>query len=174
MVVDSIDGITTLNEFGAVVCSCNITPPLTTVYISNATVQNIPNQTNVLVDAENGNVWYIDNLVEDIKNSYYHSSDVGASFLDRLEGRLNVQQKYRIQSDKRIGLEFFVDKSYLSSLGIYVDLEKTNVDHLYFDENPHDGRRIKGLENTAFRIDEENCTDNKTHAEIYGVDEILV
>jgi len=176
LVVDSVDGVTTslLNEFSAVVCSCDL-PSLTTTYVelvSDAT-SVIPNNTNVLVDGENGKVWYIENLIDDVKNSYYHSSEKGASFLDRLEGKLEVQEKYKSQTNTTIGLEFFVNKDYILSLGLPVDLEKTNVDHLYFSEASHPGKRVKGLENTKFRIDEEICTDEKTHAEMYQVDELL-
>ena len=174
LVVDSVKGITQLNSFGAIVCSCDVPSDVTVTYVEYASISAIPNSTNVLVDGDEGKVWYIDNLIDDIQNSFYHSSEVGASFLDRLEGEIEVQDKYKNLSKNTIGLEFFIDKTYISNLGLSVDLEKTNVDHLYFSEDSHHGKRVKGLEDTAFRIDEEFCTNNRTHAEIYGVDELLI
>jgi len=97
----------------------------------------------------------------------------GASFLDRLEGKLEVQTKYQVQTTELIGLESFVDKNYLASYEVAVDWEKTNIDHLYFSLNSYPGQQVKGLDST-FRIDQENCTDDKTHTEIYEVDEILI
>jgi hypothetical protein len=45
----------------------------------------------------------LNNLTSDIKNSYYHSSVNGSSFLDRLEGKFVLSQKYQ-----PYGLESFI------------------------------------------------------------------
>lgn len=121
----------------------------------------------------NGTDWNIENLEKDIENSYYHPSSKGASFLDRLEGKLEVQNKYQSQAIGIIGLESFVDKGIISANGIPVDVEKTNIDHLYFSSVSYPGRKVTGLETTSFRIDEE-FDGNQNHSEIYGVSELLI
>jgi len=121
----------------------------------------------------NGTHWDIENLKKDIENSYYHPSVKGASFLDRLEGKLEVQPKYQAQASGPIGLESFVDKGAISAEGIAVEIEKTNIDHLYFSTSSYPGRKVTGLETTSFRIDEELCGSQK-HSEIYGVSNLLI
>jgi len=56
---------------------------------------------------------------------------------------------------------------------ISVDIEKTNVDYLYFSSASHPGRKVSGLETTSFRIDEELC-GSQNHTEIYGVSSLLI
>lgn len=121
----------------------------------------------------NGTHWNIDNLKKDIENSYYHPSSKGASFLDRLEGKLEVQSKYQSQASGAIGLESFVDKGLISAAGVPVDVEKTNIDHLYFSSATYPGRKVSGLETTSFRIDEE-VDGSQNHTGIYGVSSLLI
>ena len=121
----------------------------------------------------NGTSWDIDNLKKDIDNSYYSPSVKGASFLDRLEGKLEVQDKYKPQTSSVIGLESFVNKETLINFGIAVDMEKTNIDHLYFSANSHQGRKVLGLESTSFRIDTELC-GSQSHADVYGVSSLII
>lgn len=121
----------------------------------------------------NGTDWNIGNLEKDIENSYYHPSLNGASFLDRLEGKLEVQLKYQSQASEIIGLESFVNKGLISAAGIRVDIGKTNIDYLYFSSTSYPGRKVSGLDTTSFRIDEELC-GSQNHTEIYGVSSLLI
>lgn len=120
-----------------------------------------------------GASWNIENLKKDIEKSYYHPSSKGASFLDRLEGKLEVQDKYQSQASGTIGLESFVNKILISSAGVAVDVDKTNIDHLYFSSASHPGRKVSGLETTSFRIDEE-LDGSQNHSAVYGVSSLLI
>jgi hypothetical protein len=176
LVTDSTFGIENLaNQFGAVVSQSsrddNITVPF--VYSADNAMTVIPNNTNILVDGPNGKVWYIDNLKNDVENSYYHPSDFGASFLDRLEGKLFVQSKYRSESNNTIGLESFVNKDYFLSLGINVNMEKSNIDYIYFSNLVYPIYKVKGMPED-FRIDKQVGLNNISHDVVYGVDQILV
>jgi len=146
--------------------------PLNTLGRATNVIVRSPYWGNFTQNLGGGN-WDIENLKKDIENSYYHPSTKGASFLDRLEGKPEVQSKYRSQTTETIGLESFVNKGYFSAVGISVDIEKTNVDHLYFSGDPHPGKKVRGLETTSFRIDSELC-GNQNHTDIYGVSELLV
>ncbi|RLI97707.1 MAG: hypothetical protein DRP00_03675 [Candidatus Aenigmatarchaeota archaeon] len=174
LITDDISGSESLVEqkFGAVVCECYI-ESLSIPFIGNVSnAMNLPNRTNLLVDGDTKKVWYIENLKEHLRNSFYIPSSKGASFLDRLEGRLEVQEKYQSQSDRIIGMESLVNKNYLLTLDLSVDSEKTNVDHLYFSDSPHPGFRIKGFDNDL-RIDSEACGE-LNHTSIYQVQELLI
>jgi hypothetical protein len=126
----------------------------------------------VLLDGEAGAAWYIENLREHIANSWYQVSSHGASFLDRLEGSLQVQPKHAALSPNPIGLESFVDKDYLASLGLVVRVEQTNLDYLYFNQTDVPSWGVKGLD-PYFRIDNETSL-GLTHLIVYGVTEILL
>ncbi|MBI5133615.1 MAG: hypothetical protein HZA83_02780 [Thaumarchaeota archaeon] len=176
LVTDTVSGIESLaNNFGAVVSESDVVGGITVPYVDNAAnaMLLLPNNTNILVDGGNGKVWFIENLKRDIENSYYHTSLKGASFLDRLEGKLEVQGKYSSQTNLTIGLETFVNKVYLLSLDIPVDMNKVSVDHLYFSAGYYPGSRVKGLDE-KFRIDQQLCTGNMPHSSIYGVSETLI
>ena len=176
LVTNDTSGIEDLiNEFGAVVCECDITGEISITLVDNAinAMEIIPNNTPILVDGDKGKVWLIENLKETVEKSYYQPSLKGGSFLDRLEGKLEVQEKYAAQSPHLIGLESFIDKNYLANFNLPVDEEKTNIDYLYFSPNFYGGNKVKGLD-PSFRIDQEICIFNKTHAEIYQTNEILI
>jgi hypothetical protein len=158
----------TLNQFKGIVSDFG-TSQTTKPYVNNTVdaTKKISSGMNILVDGNSNKVWFIDNLIEDTENSYYHSSENGPSYLDRLEGRLYIDSKYSSQTDKNIGLESFVNKNYLWSAGITVIEDKTNVDYIYFSVNSPAVNKVKGLDEN-FRIDDE---DN--HQETYNVTELL-
>jgi phosphohistidine swiveling domain-containing protein len=162
-----------LNEFKGIVSENGISST-TKPYVINAenATRLIPNETYILVDGDTGKVWFIENLKQHISNSYYQKSSVGASFLDRLEGKLEVQDKYAAQADKTIGLESFVDKNYLLGLDLSIKEEQTNIDYLYFSNATITGDAIKGLD-PSVRIDNE-VSLGQTHQEIYNVTELTV
>jgi len=169
LVIDDTTGIEALaNSFGGLVTESNATGILVP-FVHNAAnaMSLLPNNTYILVDGNNGNVWNIENLNYSVENSYYYPSKKGATFLERLEG--NLESVYQTG----IGLETFVDKSYLINLEVPVSTGKTNVDHLFFSPGLHSGNAVKGLANN-FRIDDELCTGDLPHSEIYNVSEILI
>lgn len=155
----SVFDIATLNDFKGLVTEGNIPLGLTIPSIINATnaMNLIPNNTNILLDSnlnfgDAGKVWFIENLKEHVENSYYHESSEGPSFLDRLEGRLTCNYCNLVPN---IGLESFVNKQYFNVIGLSIEVEKTNVDYIYFN-NTRDpsSNGVKGLDST-FRIDNE-------------------
>ena len=106
------------------------------------------------------------NLLDDVDNSYYHPSKYGASFLDRLEGKCLVQDKYR--SDKDIGLESFVKKEKILMSGIPVYWDRSNIDYIYFCNSSVTAYQIAGAP-SSFRLDNESSVYYKTHLQIYNV-----
>jgi len=132
LVIDDVSGVKSLIEqkFGGVICECeeNFSIPFVSG-VNNAT-KILPNNTKLLINERK--VWYIENLKDHLRNSFYITSNKGGSFLDRLEGKLEVQEKYRSKSENVIGLESLVNKVYLKSLDLPISGEKSNVDHLYF------------------------------------------
>ncbi|MEM5790681.1 MAG: hypothetical protein QXP77_01370 [Candidatus Aenigmatarchaeota archaeon] len=177
LIIDDVSGIkpSVEQKFGAVVCECSETFSIPFVSSVENAMQILPNNTKLLVDGDNKKIWFIENLKEHLKNSYYIPSEKGASFLDRLEGKLEVQDKYKQKSDRIIGIESLVNKYYLRTLDLAIDSEKSNVDHLYFSEDSHQGSAVKGFYLEGFgyelRIDSEAC-GNLNHTEIYGVHEL--
>lgn len=146
----------------------DIVIPISIPYVVNSSAMSlIRNGTNVLVDGDNGNVWFIDNLIEDTENSYYHPSENGPSFLDRLEGKLQLQSKYSDQTSNIIGLESFVNKNTLYSKGIPITEGKTNIDYIYFSTSSPSASKVKGLD-SSFRIDNVD-----SHREVYNVSQLL-
>ncbi|MGC9059190.1 MAG: hypothetical protein ACP5H3_02175 [Candidatus Aenigmatarchaeota archaeon] len=106
------------------------------------------------------------NLLDDLNNSYYHPSLYGASFLDRLEGKYFVQQKYWKKNP--IGLESFVNKDKILSVGLPIIVNLTNIDYLYFSNSNVTSYRIANMPDN-FRLDNETTIENKTHLQIYNV-----
>ncbi|MCD6371120.1 MAG: hypothetical protein J7L39_00185 [Candidatus Aenigmarchaeota archaeon] len=110
----------------------------------------------------------IDQLMEDLNNTYYHPSLNGASFLDRLEGVYFVQEKYRSLAENVIGLESFVDKEKILSVGLPIQEERSNLDYLYFSGATAPAFKISGMPET-FRLDNETTINNLTHLQLYNV-----
>ncbi len=170
----SLIPLPTVNQFLGIVSEETVSPGATNTYVYNASGATvlIENSTNLLVDGDKGRVWFIDTLKNHTENSVYYTSTVGASFLDRLEGSLEVQEKYANQTNYTIGLESFVNKVYLLLLDLDIKNQQTNIDYLYFSNDVINGYAVKGLDPT-FRID--NITSlGSTHHAIYGVSELLI
>jgi len=176
LVTDDINPFNTgvVNGFKGLASESDISLGITIPYVVNVTnaMDLIPNSTIILVDTDEDKIWDIENLKEHVGKSRYHSSSIGASFLDRLEGELEVQAKYSSQTDKTIGLESFIDKNYFLSVGIQVDTEQTNIDYHYFSDSSITGDKVKGL-STLLRIDDRPSLGS-THQEIYGVSDLTI
>jgi hypothetical protein len=161
LVVLDADSVPNLNQAKGVISKNPITVLITISYIVANDALNLPENINVLLDGSNGKVWYIDNFKKHVENSYYQSSQDGASYLDRLEGELEKQTKYSSQSNNEIGLESFIHKT--------VATDKTNIDYIYFSTSSVDGDKVKGISNSnRFRIDDQN-----QHQTTYGVDALI-
>jgi len=106
------------------------------------------------------------NLQDDLRNSYYHPSLYGASFLDRLEGKYFVQEKYR--KENPVGLESFVNKDEILASGLPVNSNQTNIDYLYFSNADVISYKIVGMPE-SFRLDNETSIDGFGHLQIYNV-----
>jgi hypothetical protein len=106
------------------------------------------------------------NLQDDSNNSYYHPSLYGASFLDRLEGKYFVQEKYK--KENPIGLESFVNKDKILAAGLPINYNQTNIDYLYFSNANVVSYKIAGMPD-SFRLDNETSINNLGHLQIYNV-----
>jgi len=106
------------------------------------------------------------NLRDDLNNSYYHPSLYGASFLDRLEGKYFVQEKYK--KENPIGLESFVNKDKILTSGLPVNYTQTNIDYLYFSNVNVLTYKIPGMPEDL-RLDNETTVNEMTHLQIYNV-----
>jgi len=106
------------------------------------------------------------NLLDDYTNSYYHPSLYGASFLDRLEGQYTVQSKYA--KNVPIGLERFVNKDTINSVGLSTSTSLTNIDYLYFAGSSVAAYNVTGMPSN-FRIDNQTTINSYTHLQIYNV-----
>ena len=115
LVTNSISGKEAIaSQFKGVVSETDIIIPSSftgSAIITGATdaTNLIKNETKIYLDAATMKVWDLNNLTLDVKNHYYHISSKGASFLDRLEGRVNLSEKYKY------GIETFVDLRELPS-----------------------------------------------------------
>ncbi len=82
------------------------------------------------------------NLTGHVVNSYYVASDLGPSFLDRLQGRFSANPN---------GIESLVYLPELSSQGVSVK-DKSCVDYIYFSENSPSSCNINGM-SSWFKLD---------------------
>lgn len=117
----------------------------------------------IFLDHVKTRVWNLQNLTLAIQNGYYRPSDEGASFLDRLEGRLKLS-KYNY------GLETFVYLPSLTNVSLGVDYTLSCIDYEYWNNITGYPVRNGGYDLVFnwFKIDSE---DN--HAIIYGVEELI-
>ena len=171
LVVNDADDVANLESAKAVISENSIEGAITIPYVvKSGAKNNISEGMNVLVDvvAGQGRVWYIENFKEHIENSYYQPSDEGPSYLDRLEGKTEIQSKYSSQTINVIGLESFIKKQNIPP-GVPVDVDKTNIDYLYFSSGPL-GNEVKGIStvSNSFRIDDINGRQQN-----YSVDQII-
>jgi phosphohistidine swiveling domain-containing protein len=164
----------TADQFAAVISEAELSTELTVPHVARASAATelVPNRTAILLDGDEGKVWHIDNLKTHVENSWYQTSTYGASFLDRLEGKLWVQERYARQTPHLIGLESFIDKNYLGLMEIPVRYNQTNIEYLYFNMSEIVGWGVKGLD-PSFRIDNETSLGS-THQAIYQVTQILL
>jgi len=154
------------NQFLGVV-SLTDSPLLTVPKVVNcSSISNITHDEEILIDR--GKVWSIENLLKHYYGGYYSPSLNGPSFLDRLEGKLVQQEKYK--TERITGIESFVNKDYLYSREIPVK-DDTNVDYLYFNSTYFVSRGVKGMPE-SFLIDNE-LTMGGSHQKYYGVSELL-
>jgi len=93
---------------------------------------------------------------------WYMASSEGPSFLDRMEGRLHVSPRYAAMTANPIGLDSFAGLQEFSGAGIAIDLNKSVVDHMYFNATHYDAWPVDGSNITWMKLDEQ-------HATIYGV-----
>ena len=160
-----------LNNFKGIVSDSGINTATITPYVNETGIATtkLSNGTKVLVDGDNGRVWYIDNFIKHVENSYYNASNNGPSFLDRLENKSVIQSKYSDQTTNIIGLESFVNKyNFYWYSGLSIDQSRTNIDYLYFNTSVSvNSRGVKGLDPQYFMIDNQ-------HYDAYNVQDILI
>jgi len=130
------------------------TDPLYTIN-TNGLVKNVIKKSPFAVT----NVTYLDNMT--LKRLYI-SSENGASFFDRLEGRLLASDTYKALSPLTIGLESTVYQPDLLSFGITPKTTQTYVDYLYFNNSAITGYPVNDSSISWLKID-------PPHASLYGV-----
>jgi phosphohistidine swiveling domain-containing protein len=160
-----------LNNFKGIVSDSGINTNTNKPYVNETGVATtkLSNGTKILVDGDNGKVWYIDNFIKHVENSYYNASNNGPSFLDRLENKSVIQSKYSDQTTNIIGLESFVNKyNFYWYSGLSIDQTRTNLDYLYFNISVSvTSGGVKGLDPQYFMIDNQ-------HFDAYNVQDILI
>jgi hypothetical protein len=104
----------------------------------------------VALDAAASNAWYVP------------SSDAPC-FFDRLEGRLELSQRYADESAFNPGVESFVNTLDLSQQGVEVFDNASVIDYDYFDEPRPAGFAVNGSSLSWLKLD-------ATHADFYGVE----
>lgn len=169
LVTSDASTIVCLNQFRGVVADTTITGATIPYvnYTNPMATSKLSTGMKILVDGDNGKVWYIDNFKTHAENSYYNASEKGPSFLDRLEGRFRIKDEYASQTSNMIGLESFINKYSFWSLNIEINETKTNIDYVYFNTSIDEGgREVKGLD-PSFIMDNE-------HKNAYNVSDILI
>ncbi len=100
----------------------------------------------------------VDNAVA---SEYYFPNADAPSFLDRLENKTILSAKYA-NPNAVVGLETLVNLFDLSSQGLTVALNKSVVDHYYFNETQPQGYQLTGSTYAWLYLDAQ-------HAGTYGV-----
>jgi len=134
-----------VNQFAGVILERNYS--LITIPHAIGNISKIKNESYYVL--KNGNAYNVNNLVEILQNQLCFESNGGASFLDRLEGRNRLSNKYALNNN--VGLECFVNKEYLALSGLNVTKERTNIDYLYFSSEQVTSYKISGFKD--FYID---------------------
>lgn len=159
-------GVAVLNQFAGVVSESSFVPSgIAVPYIagaSNAT-SRLSEGLRVYIDALTVSVWDMTNMTLFINEKQYRSSLTGPSFLDRLEGKLNLSDKYEY------GLETVVNIEDLEDEELYpmVYPQTSCIDYLYWNKTYGVSVRNGGYDNAFewFRIDSESAYD-------YGLEEL--
>jgi hypothetical protein len=112
-------------------------------------------------------LWGVARVEQATLSGWYLSSSDGASFFDRLEGRITASDKYRALSPNPIGLETLVNVQEISSKGIPVKENQSIVDYYYFNDSTITGYPLNGSSYSWIKLDEE-------HAAKYGVRDDLL
>lgn len=176
LVTSDTSSIGCLNQFKGVVADTETTGAAITYvnYTNPKATSKLSTGMKILVDGDNGKVWYIENFKTHVENSYYDTSNNGPSFLDRLENKSVIQSKYSSQTTNTIGLESFVNKqNFYWHSGLSIDQTRTNIDYLYFNtSNPIDSKGVKVLDPQYFVIDDDPPL--YVHDVAYNVSEILI
>lgn len=134
-----------LNQFLGLV-SEDLPANITTAYIKVSDYSGLPS--NILLDGGEKKIWDIENLRNQYYQPHYKASTSAPSFLQRLAGNF---------SSSPYGIESFVDKIEISSAGVAVFDNATNVDYLYWFDTPGDDQ-IKGMPD-SFWLDNAHVDD---------------
>ncbi|MFH1473952.1 MAG: hypothetical protein ABIE55_03595 [Candidatus Aenigmatarchaeota archaeon] len=124
--------------------------------------EKIANNSKIYLDQNTKKVWDLGNLTSDIVNGFYHNSSVGASFLDRLEGKITLSPEYVY------GLETFVYLPDLTAASVSVNTLASCVDYNYWNDIV--GSEIRNSNYnpvyTWFKIDTQNAIG-------YGINDLI-
>jgi hypothetical protein len=93
-----------------------------------------------------------------ISEAVYISNNHSASFLDRMENKTELQNKYAVLSQNPIGLESFVNIQDISGVGLQIKVNQSIVDHQYFNVSFVKGCPAIGSDYSWFLIETSHAT----------------
>ncbi|MEM5772671.1 MAG: hypothetical protein QXL86_00360 [Candidatus Aenigmatarchaeota archaeon] len=132
LLVDDLSSVTPqqLEKFGGVLFKKSVSNNIPIPYLNKIEdADALELGMRVFFENITNSVW---KLQDEIDSSTYHESYFGPSYLDRLEGRFSISDKYK-SPPRPTGLMSFVDFYQLEEKGIKVDWGLSCVDYLYFN-----------------------------------------
>lgn len=159
LVINSSVSSDLMNKFAGVVVRDDVGMSGVTVpYVvdTGGEFYDIRNNTRVVVEGNESEVWEIENLYSTWKNSYYTGGD-GPSFLGRLENNISSAASFE-------GLNVLLKKEDLEDVGLEVK-DRSNLAHIYFSDKTTVSYKVKGMPD-SFRVDQD-------HTDVFGVNNTL-
>lgn len=162
----SLVGVSTLNQFAGFVSEIVFTTESTSSYLMGVenTLTTVPDGVILYLDEITRSLWDLSNLEDIITYAYYVPSDTGPSFLDRIEGKL--------YNTKEFGLESFVNLIEFENAYIIINDTRSIIDYEYFNNTGPIGSNVRGGYYEWICMSE-TIDGSQTHAEKYGVEELI-
>ncbi len=159
LVTHNASEVSNVNQFLGVVAETNDTFGITIPYLVGAVgaMTSVTPGEERYLDSATKSLWDLTGIERMLTEKCYFPSRDGPDFFQRLEGNL-FSSPY--------GIESFVDLVELSSNDVTLKPNQSVVDHEYFSEESIYGYRVRGVDESWFRLSVES-------ARRYGVEELL-
>ncbi len=159
LVTHNASEVPSVNQFLGVVAETNDTFGVTIPYLVGAVgaMTSVTPGEERYLDSATKSLWDLTGIERMLSEKCYFPSGDGPDFLQRLEGNLSYSPH---------GIESFVDLVELSSNDVTLKPNQSVVDHEYFSEGSIYGYRVRGVDESWFRLSIES-------ARRYGVEELL-
>lgn len=115
-------------------------------YIVGVSSMSASQGQSAYLDSSSKKAWGLSGLRNDTAGGYYHESEAGAGYLDRLEGRTTVSAEHAAQSGLATGLESFIDTAEFSAVQLPVKGGETCLDYLHFNNDTDSGSHVRGMD----------------------------